>query len=184
MRRILTHLASLGHREVANVAGPQALSTGEARYRAFEHYRSALGLDGDSALVAFAHTFNETEGERCTEELLASERSFTALVCSNDRLAIGAVSALRRRGLNCPEDISVTGYNDMPFADRLFPALTTIRIQQYRAGFEAAELLHDAIQTPPGEREPQHLVLPVELIIRDSTRFVRQRRKGRIRKAS
>jgi LacI family transcriptional regulator len=184
MRRILTHLVSLGHREITNVAGPQALSTGEARYRAFERHRAALVLDGNPAFVAFAHAFNEAEGERCTEELLASGRNFTAVVCSNDRLAIGAVSALRRRGLNCPEDISVTGYNDMPLADRLFPALTTIRIQQYRAGFEAAELLYDAIQTPPDQRVPQHLVLPVELIIRDSTRVMRQRRKGRIRKAS
>jgi len=184
VRRILTHLASLGHREVANVAGPQALSTGEARYRAFELHRAALGLDASPALVAFAHTFNEAEGERCTEELLASGRSFTAIVCSNDRLAIGAISALRRRDLNCPDDISVTGYNDMPLADRLVPALTTIRIQQYRAGFVAAELLYDAIQTPPAERVPQHIVLPVELILRGSTRFMRQRRKGRIRKAS
>ena len=113
------------------------------RYRAFERHRAALGLDADPALVAFAHTFNEAEGERCTEALLAGGRAFTAIVCSNDRLAIGAIAALRRRGLACPDDVSVTGYNDMPMVDRLFPPLTTIRIQQYRAGFEAAELLYE-----------------------------------------
>ena len=170
IRLILSHLVSAGHRHVANVAGPQHLSTGEDRYRAFERHRAAMGLDTDAGLVAFAHTFNEVEGERCTAELLARGRPFTALVCSNDRLAIGAIAALRQSGLACPENVSVTGYNDMPMMDRLFPPLTTIRIQQYRAGFEAAELLYDMLQTPIEMRQPRHIVLPVELIIRGSTR--------------
>ena len=126
--RVLIHLAELGHRTVANIAGPRSFSTGEERYRAFERHRGALGLAADPELVSFAHSFNEAEGERCAEELLGRARSFTALVCSNDRLAIGALSALRRHGLACPDDISVTGYNDMPLVDQLFPPLTTIRI--------------------------------------------------------
>jgi LacI family transcriptional regulator len=173
LRLVLTHLTELGHRRIANIAGPRSLSTGDARYRAFERHRAALGLDGDPALVAFAQTFNETEGERCTEALLGNGRAFTAIVCSNDRLAIGTIAALRRHGLSCPDDISVTGYNDMPLADRLFPPLTTIRIQQYRAGFEAAELLYQAIESRPDLRTPQHIVLPVEFIIRASTKAVR-----------
>lgn len=169
IRRTLNHLVSLGHRSVANVAGPQELSTGEARYHAFERHRAALGLDPDPGLVAFAGIFNEAEGERCADSLLAAGRSFTAIVCSNDRLAIGTIAALRRHHLNCPADISVTGYNDMPMVDRLFPPLTTIRVQQYRAGFEAAELLYEMLQTMPEAREPIHVVLPVELIVRGST---------------
>ncbi|HWT31271.1 MAG TPA: substrate-binding domain-containing protein, partial [Propylenella sp.] len=170
MQRILAHLASLGHRHVANIAGPQHLSTGEARYRAFVYHRDALGLNGEGELIAFAQSFNETEGERCTDQLIATGRVFTAIVCSNDRLAVGAISALRRRGIACPDNLSVTGYNDMPMADRLSPALTTIRIEQYRAGFEAAELLLQAIQAPVELRRPSHIVLPVELIVRESTR--------------
>jgi len=172
IRRILAHLSALGHRRIANIAGPQSFSTGAARYRAFETHRRAIGLDADPALVAFAHAFNEAEGERCTEALLAATNSFTAIVCSNDRLAIGAIGALRARGLACPGDVSVTGYNDMPMMDRLFPPLTTIRIQQYRAGFEAAELLFGMLQTPPEERQPRHIVLPVELIVRGSTKAI------------
>ncbi|HEX9905868.1 MAG TPA: LacI family DNA-binding transcriptional regulator [Propylenella sp.] len=170
IRRILGHLAALGHRRVANIAGPQELSTGEARYRAFERHRAALGLNLNPGLVVFAALFNEAEGERCAGALLTACPSFTAIVCSNDRLAIGAIAALRQRGLSCPEDISVTGYNDMPMVDRLVPPLTTIRIQQYRAGFEAAELLYASLQTEPAKRQPRHLVLPVELIVRGSTR--------------
>jgi LacI family transcriptional regulator len=118
----------------------------------------------------FADALNEAEGERCATELLAANVRFTALACANDRLAVGAVAALRQRGLSCPHDISVTGYNDMALVDRLSPPLTTIRIQQYRAGYEAGELLLSALQTDPGERRPRHLVLPVDLIVRDSTR--------------
>jgi len=110
------------------------------------------------------------------------ELGFTALACANDRLAVGAVTALRRRGLACPGDISVTGYNDMPLVDRLFPPLTTIRVQQYRAGREAANLLLAALQTEPELRKPRHLVLPVELVVRESTMAidkVRQKAGGR-----
>ena len=169
MRRVLVHLAALGHRKVAKIAGPQALSTGEDRYRAFQRHCAALGLDSVPGLIAFAQNFNEMEGERCTEVLLAAGPRFTAIVCSNDRLAVGTVAALRRHDLACPGDISVTGYNDMPMVDRLFPPLTTIRIQQYRAGFEAAELLYAALQITPEQRRPRHVVLPVELIVRGST---------------
>jgi len=169
VRRILMHLVSLGHSQIANIAGPQELSTGEERYRAFEHHRSLLGLDSDPRLIAFAHGFNETEGERSVEELIAAGASFTAIVCSNDRLAIGAIAALRRHGISCPGDVSVTGYNDMPMVDRLAPPLTTIRIQQYRAGFEAAKLLYAMLETAPDQRKPEHIVLPVELIVRGST---------------
>ncbi|MGH6922793.1 MAG: LacI family DNA-binding transcriptional regulator [Propylenella sp.] len=170
MRLILGHLVALGHRRIANIAGPQRLSTGEARYRGFIRQRAALGLAADPDLVVFADALNEAEGERCAAALLAAGAGFTALASANDRLAIGAVTALRRRGLACPDDISITGYNDMALVDRMSPPLTTIRIQQYRAGFEAAELLLSALRTDPEERRPRHVVLPVELIVRGSTR--------------
>lgn len=169
LRSILAHLAALGHRRIANIAGPQTLSTGKMRYHAFERHRATMGLGSDPVLVAFSHVFNEAEGERCTEELLANGADFTAIVCSNDRLAIGCIAALRRHGLSCPGDVSVTGYNDMPMVDRLFPALTTIRIQHYRAGFDAAGVLCEALATVPDLRRPRHVVLPVELVVRDST---------------
>ena len=107
------------------------------------------------------------EGERCAEELIARGQRFTAVVCANDRLAVGAIAALRRHGLRCPEDISVTGYNDMPLADRLLPALTTVRVQHYKGGHESAELIVELMR---GAQETRHIVLPVEIVIRASTR--------------
>ncbi len=176
---VLRHLASLGHRRVANVAGPQAMSTGVARYQAFERHRRAFKLDDDPTLVAFAAGFNEEEGYAQTETIWKRRSDFTAIVCANDRLAIGAIAALREHGLECPHDVSVTGYNDMPLVDRLSPALTTVRIQQYEAGFEAAGILVDLIEAPPDGRRPQHRVRPVELIVRDSTLRAKKRAKRR-----
>jgi LacI family transcriptional regulator len=129
-------------------------------------------------LAAFARAFNEAEGERCTEELLVTGRPFTAIVCANDRLAIGAIAALRRHALRCPEDVSVTGFNDMPLADRLSPALTTVRVQHFRAGVEAAEIVVDMIERKDSE-EPRQLVLPVELVVRESTRRAPRRSADR-----
>ncbi len=180
---VLRHLASLGHKRIANVAGPQAMSTGVDRYRAFERHRRALALDDDPALVVFAAGFNEEEGDAKTEVLLRRRKRFTALVAANDRLAIGAITALRRHGLDCPRDVAVTGYNDMPLVDRLSPPLTTVRIQQYEVGFEAANALVDLIEAPPEKRQPKHLVRPVELVVRASTGSPRKSRRDPAKRA-
>ena len=182
IRRILTHLVSHEHREIAMIAGPQMLSTGFRRLRAFEQQRKALGLARTKPNVAFAGAFNESEGERCAEELLARGQAFTALMCANDRLAVGAIAALRRHGLRCPEDVSVTGYNDMPLADRLLPPLTTVRVQHHKGGFESAELIVELMRERRNasvrHASVRHVVLPVEIVIRGSTqRLGRQSRK-------
>jgi LacI family transcriptional regulator len=171
IRRIVAHLATLGHRRIAAVAGPQTVSTGYNRYASYLRHSTALRLDPDRSLVSFARVFNELEGERCAEELLAADRAFTAIVCANDRLAVGAITALRRHAIDCPRDVSVTGFNDMALADRLSPALTTVRVNHYRAGAEAAELIVDFVAWQ-GAAEPRQVVLPVELIVRGSTRSV------------
>lgn len=165
--RVLVHLVSLQHRRIAVLAGPQSASTGSDRYQAFLRYRDEMGVCDDPRLVSFATAYTESEGERCVEEVIARGARFTAVMCANDRLAIGAIAALRRRSLRCPEDVSVTGYNDMPMVDRIQPPLTTVRVQQHEMGRRAGEIILNMAQ---GQQEPRHLVLPVELVIRGSTR--------------
>ena len=181
---VLGHLASLGHRAIAHIAGPQALSTGVERHRAFVTHGRALALDMDPSLIVFAAAFNEDEGAASAEALIQRRTAFTAIVCANDRLAIGAIAALRRHGLDCPSDVSVTGYNDMPLVDRLSPALTTVRIQQHGVGFDAAHLLLEMIETPVNQRRPRHLIRPVSLVVRDSTGLPRKTPKNRVRRLS
>jgi LacI family transcriptional regulator len=169
-RRLLTHLASLGHRHIACIAGPQTISTGYNRYSSYVRHAAELGLARQHPLVSFARAFNEMEGERCAEELLVTRQPVTAIVCANDRLAVGAITALRRHGIDCPRDVSITGFNDMALVDRLSPPLTTVRVQHYRAGFDAAELIVEMVENKAAE--PRHIVLPVKLIVRASAKSI------------
>lgn len=167
---ILAHLIALGHRRIATIAGPQDQFNGRERYRAFQHYLGRVGVDEQPGCAAFVESYVEAEGERCADALMAARKDFTAIVCASDRLAVGAITALRRRGLDCPKDMSVTGYNDMPIAEQFVPALTTVRVDLYGEGVTAAELLVDMMEHAPDQREPRHIVLPVSIVIRDSTR--------------
>lgn len=181
VRHMLNHLVALGHRNIATIAGNQNLSTGQRRYEAFLRHAVEMGLEVGPSRVGFATTFNEADGERCMEELMARGGDFTAVLCANDRLAIGAIMALRRRGLSCPGDISVTGFNDMAMVDRIDPPLTTVRIQQYRVGYAAAELLLERMGKRADALRPQHIVMPVELVVRGSTAIPANVRSSRTR---
>ncbi|MBM3607538.1 MAG: LacI family transcriptional regulator, partial [Alphaproteobacteria bacterium] len=87
VRRTLTHLVALGHREIATIAGAQNLSTGQRRYDAFLRHAVEMGLDVGPSRIGFAANFNEADGERCMEELMARGGKITAVLCANDRLA-------------------------------------------------------------------------------------------------
>jgi len=163
----LSHLISLGHRRIACIAGPQDVSTGLARYRGFQSGMAAAGLDVPDSRVAFATAFSIEEGRRCAADILATGDSFTAVAAGNDMLAVGCYLALDQAGLSCPDDVSVVGFNDMPFIDMLRPPLTTIAFPHYQVGTEAAQLLIERLNGDAGQAKV--LYLAPELIIRGST---------------
>jgi LacI family transcriptional regulator len=169
VRQMLAHLVELGHRRIATIAGNQNLSTGQRRYDAFLRNSLEMELQIGPSQIAFANAFNEAEGRRCMEQLLAGGSGCTAVLCANDRLAIGAIAALRAHGLKCPGDVSVTGFNDMAMVDCIEPPLTTVRIPHYRIGQVAAEFLLQRMGQGHNSLQPQHQVLPIELVIRAST---------------
>ena len=163
---LVRHLTALGHRAIAHIAGPQDLSTGRMRLEAFREAMAASALVVDERLVVPTARFDESEGARATADLIGKGRHFTAILAANDRLALGAIRQLKTAGLACPRDVSVTGYNDMPFLDMIEPALTTVRIQQFEAGRVAARLLLECLS---GTQHPANVVLPVTLVTREST---------------
>jgi LacI family transcriptional regulator len=163
----VAHLAGLGHRRIAHVAGPQDLSTGLERQRGFLLAMKAAGLKADPKLIVVASAYNEREGQRAMLSLLERKKRFTAVVAANDLLAIGCYDALASRGLVCPRDMSVTGFNDMPFVDKLSPPLTTVRIQHYEMGVQAAKILLERITDPDSRRVDQ--CLEPSLVVRGST---------------
>ena len=164
-RMAVTHLAKLGHTRIAHIAGPQEASTGTARLRGFRDGMTSNGLEVDEGLIVYATRYTVDDGARCCRELL-DRGGFTALAAANDMLAIGCYAALDEKALRCPDDISIIGFNDMPFIDRLRPPLTTVRFPHYQLGTEAAQLLLERISG--GDGPVKILFLAPELVVRGS----------------
>ncbi|HEX7186892.1 MAG TPA: LacI family DNA-binding transcriptional regulator, partial [Actinomycetes bacterium] len=163
----VAHLAALGHTRIAHVSGPQELSTGLVRRRGYLQGLRDAGLPEDPRLVVACDAWTEEEGARAFGALLDAGIEVTAVVAGHDRVALGCYEALAARGLSCPEDISVVGFNDMPFMDKMRPAMTTVRVDHYQVGAEAARLLLDALRDPG--RPARAVLLPTVLVVRGST---------------
>jgi LacI family transcriptional regulator len=161
------HLISLGHRHIAHLAGPQSLSTGRQRLLGFREAMNSAGVEASDSLVRVSDGYNEASGAKACSSLLDARGDVTAIIAANDLLALGCYDVLAKRGLSCPRDISILGFNDMPFASRFSPALTTIHVPHRELGRTAASLLLDLLQAP--EAGARQILLPASLVVRDST---------------
>jgi LacI family transcriptional regulator len=167
MRLSVEHLVSLGHRRIAHLAGPLDYSTGLDRHDSFHETMRASGVDPDPELVLVAEAFTESEGARLCRQLMDEGRELTAIAAANDLLALGCYDVFAELGVRCPDDVSVVGFNDMPFAARFQPPLTTIHIPHYEIGRAAAQLMLERLQD--GDSPPREIRLEPELVIRGST---------------
>jgi LacI family transcriptional regulator len=170
-RRLTEHLLSLGHRRIGCVTGPVERST--TRHR-LEGHRAALdahGLGPGSAEGAYAERltvhggYDRASGYDATLELLRRDAGLTAIVAANDTVALGVCAALRDRGLTVPGDVSVAGFDDLPFSVDASPALTTVRIPLQEAGARAGRFVMGRQSPPPGGTA----TVATELMVRDST---------------
>ena len=164
---IISHLAQLGHAHIAYVAGPQFLSTGFERYQGYLLGMRSSELEVDDDLIAIGDAFTEEEGRRAVDRILAARKRFTAIVAANDLMALGCYDELMAKGLKCPDDISVVGFDDMPFAGHFNPPLTTIHTPLTEVGTNAARILLEHIKEP--ELPACTLKLRPDLIVRKST---------------
>ena len=161
------HLVALGHTRIAHVSGPPELSTSLVRRQGFLQAMRDHGLAEDPRLIVTCAAWTEAEGALAFGALLDLGVEVTAVVAGHDRVALGCFDAMAARGLSCPGDLSVVGFNDMPFMDKIRPALTTIRVAHQEVGAEAARLLLDAFRDPT--RPARAVLLPPTLIVRSST---------------
>jgi LacI family transcriptional regulator len=167
VRMLVSHLVGLGHRRIAYIGGPQEISTGLSRYQGFMAGMQAAGLSVEPEQVTFAKSFSIEEGYRCGRLLLDATPRCTAIAAGNDMLAVGCYAVLDDLGIGCPAEVSVVGFNNMRFMDRLRPALTTVAFPHYQVGTEAAQLLLERIH---GSQGPvKILYLAPELVVRNST---------------
>lgn len=140
VEQAVRHLTDLGHKTIGHLAGPSDVSTGHSRTRAFKAAMADFGHDLAANLTVECNTYSVEEGARSARVLLDQAHP-SAVLAGNDQLAVGLLDVLRERGLQCPDDVSVVGFNDMPFVDKLSPSLTTIRVPHGQIGTESARIL-------------------------------------------
>jgi LacI family transcriptional regulator len=152
----------LGHRRVGVIAGPRVLTTTTDRLSGLRRAARAHGRTVPARRVEYAG-FDRDSGAAAAERLLDAHPDLTAIVAFNDSMAIGALAALRARGLTVPADVSVLGFDDMPIARDVTPALTTVRLPLAEMGARAMTLALEA----PGD-EPRVERAEAVVVRRDS----------------
>jgi DNA-binding LacI/PurR family transcriptional regulator len=171
MELALTHLVQLGHRQVGLAIGPDRYVPVIRKIQGFRaSMKALLGRDDVDELVERT-MFSVEGGDTAAARLI--ERGCTAIVCGSDLMALGAIRAARRAGLQVPDDVSVVGYDDSPLIAFTDPPLTTVR-QSVQAMSEAAvRALLDEISGEPAPRA--EFVFRPELVVRSSTGACRSR---------
>jgi LacI family transcriptional regulator len=168
---VISHLAQLGHKKIAYIAGPQFLSTGFNRYQGFLQGMKKNGLIVDQNLIISCSAFSEEEARNAASKLLTNKRKITAIYVGNDIMALGVYNELEAQAIKCGKDISVVGFDDMPFANKFNPPLTTIHTPMINVGTEAARILLDKINEI--NIPAQIIKIKPELIIRSSSGIIK-----------
>jgi LacI family transcriptional regulator len=164
-RLLMAHLLSNGRRRIGFLAGPPLSHSGSARLRGYQAALAVAGLPCEDALVQPC-TPMVSGGHAAALALLAAQPQISALFCYNDLVAVGALQACVRLGRRVPDDVAVTGFDDIPLAALMTPPLTTCCVPRYELGVRATQMLLTQIDGRPGEC--CEAVIPVELILRAS----------------
>jgi DNA-binding LacI/PurR family transcriptional regulator len=167
-RAVAEHLLELGHRDFGRLASSAGTPTFGRRERAWAQALAGAGVDPDA--VPRRHSaMNIDEAHDVALELLAAEPRPTAIFCDDDLLAAGLYLAARERGVGIPGDVSVVGFDDLDIARVLDPALTTVAADPAELGAVALDRL---LARLAGRDGPAETVVPVHMVVRDSTRSV------------
>lgn len=158
------HLLALGHRRIGFVSGHRGSSASDERLRGFRRALKEAGVEHRSEHVQNGD-YTEAGGYDATRRLMNLSAPPSAIFAASDRMAIGALAALRDMQVRVPEDVALVGFDDIPMAEYLRPALTTVSVSAHRLGTEAMGLLLDGTGRP---RRPQHLRVRTRMVIRES----------------
>ena len=167
-RLAIRHLHDLGHRRIAHVTGPEGNVLTAARREGMIEERARLGLPAREEWI-IRGDFSLESGAEAARRILALQERPTAVFCAADMVAFGLIAGLSAAGLRVPQDISVVGFDDIDMSDYYVPALTTIRQDRHRLGREAAQALRRRLRPKPPRGEDDGDMIPVELVLRDST---------------
>lgn len=172
--RTTKHLTDLGHRRIAMIG--DTTSRAKTTMRKVAGYQRALkdaGIEPDTSLNENTTEFGFEGGYAAFLKLIARNPDLTGVVCINDPMALGVLAAASEIGLRCPEDISVAGYGASPEGAYWRPKLTTFELSAERVAERSIEMIADMRETP--QRPQETVLLPGELLVRDSTGPVRKK---------
>ncbi|WP_368505768.1 LacI family DNA-binding transcriptional regulator [Alkalihalophilus sp. As8PL] len=162
------YLYSLGHRNIAHIAGHRQLYVGVHRLKGFISAMEKNNLSIREEYIAEGGYFTYEGGKKAMEQLLQLEERPSAVYAAGDLMALGAIAAIQEKGLNVPDDISIIGFDDIQIARYMTPGLTTIRQDTSLIGKTAAGLLLDQINAK--QKQFMSVKIPVTLIERSSCR--------------
>lgn len=157
-------LIAAGHRRIGFIGSGTSWPMIEERFAGYRAALDGAGIGFDPALTRFDGQWRAETGVRLAAQLCADADPPTALLAGNDLLALGAIRAVRERGLRVPDDVAVAGFDDFEFAAYTDPPLTTVRVPGFEMGRLAATKLIDLVEGR--DTRPGSVVLPVELKIR------------------
>lgn len=168
IRQGVQHLAALGHRSIAFVAGPARLHSAQSRLAAFRKALEECGIPvEDKLIIEGDHTMEG--GVTAAEQLMTQKELPTAIMCSNDMLAIGVLHKLSRSGLRVPDDVSIIGFDDIHMAAIMIPPLTSIQMSRADLALGAVSALRGHLEGAP--KREYHI--DTRLVVRESTGFPR-----------
>lgn len=165
MARAVRHLYRLGRDRIATITGPLHARPASDRLLGYLSALSYVGLEEREEYVVEGDYYHQSGYEACSR-LLSLDEPPNAIAAATDAMAAGAILAVEETGLRVPEDIAVTGFDDNDFAAQMKPALTTVRRDAAGIGRAAAEGILNMILHP--EEPPPAIILPTELIVRES----------------
>ena len=164
--RAARHLIDLGHREIGYISGDMRFDYAVQRYRGFQQ---ALDEGGIGSAHVHLGDVTHRSGQRGARHLLENYRGITAIACASDMAAYGAIAAARELGYRIPDDLSVVGFDDIPFAQEHEIKLTTIRQPISKLGYLASENLIARLTDSTKPVGPERMIIETELVVRDST---------------
>jgi DNA-binding LacI/PurR family transcriptional regulator len=167
IRAAVDHLAQLGHRKIAFLAGPRKLHSAMTRENDFHTAMGEAGLTIQKKwIIVCDHTLKG--GVAGFEKLQALSARPTAVMCSNDMTAIGVLRAAYMKGLRVPQDLSVIGLDDIDFAEFTLPPLTTIRLSRSELAHAAFEALRQQVEDPVKPESKREFLVSTSLVVRGS----------------
>jgi LacI family transcriptional regulator len=165
-RMAVEHLIRQGHRRIATITGPLNMTSGEDRLAGYRQALEAHRLPVEDDLIVEGD-FTEAGAIAAARRLLS--RSVTAIFAASDIMAVGALKVLREADTRVPQDVALVGFDDVPLAAAVEPALTTVHQPIEQMGSMAADLLLSLLENPPDGQAPAHrIILPGKLVVRGS----------------